>query len=102
MSRNWGTEVPGGITGGTGPWFVQLWGVGLAWLLHYGWTDHLAQIPSKWAWQDLKDYVRQVASHIGHVAVYANGRATVTLRKWDEALGCFCELCVWLWVVCWY
>ncbi|KAK5172899.1 uncharacterized protein LTR77_003020 [Saxophila tyrrhenica] len=64
MSHNFGPRVPRDISAGVGPWFVQIWG-------------------------DLKDIVRPAASHVGHVSVYANGRATITVRKLDEAVCCF-------------
>ena len=47
------------------------------------------KIRNSYTWQDLKDHVRPAASHVGHVAVYANGRATITVRKIDEAKRCF-------------
>jgi hypothetical protein len=49
------------------------------------------KVRSSYTWQDLKDHVRPAASHVGHVSVYANGRAAIVVRKLDEAVRCFGE-----------
>ena len=88
MSRAFGVQVPNEIIAGEGPWFVQIWGVGTR-ISFDADSAKTLKIRNSYTWQDLKDHVRPAAFHVGHVAVYANGRATITVRKQDEAVRCF-------------
>lgn len=47
------------------------------------------KIPTHFTWQDLKDEIREEASHVGHVEVLPNRTARIALRVWDEAWKCF-------------